>query len=217
MPAEKTRPIPHGKPGRSGSENPADSRPPTEKDPEKRSEEQQQNTDLPTAVAHYAANGPEPEQMTSSSPAAALAEQEAPREARVREVVASLRNSDPGSLRQIEPLARTLSSETFEAQVAKLSQRRQVDNPPGLLRWLLSQAVVEVERATRLQWVVTEVPDTLETLGRIEWTKRHDPERWIEALVAMKRGSDVEGYLAEYVADEAERARISKVAEEALE
>jgi hypothetical protein len=77
----------------------------------------------------------------TEQPAAALAEAEAPRESRVAQVVDELRGTDPGTLNQILPLATQLSAEAFEQVVERISQRRDVANPAGLLRWFLEQEI----------------------------------------------------------------------------
>lgn len=93
------------------------------------------------ATTNTTTTTPAAEDQELEGPAAALAEAEAPRETRVAQVVQSLRGADANSFNQVWPLSQQLDAASFEEAVSKVGQRRDVDNPVGLLIWFLEQAV----------------------------------------------------------------------------
>lgn len=115
-------------------------------------------------------NTPAAEEEIEETAAAVPAE--APREGRVREVVESLpgtEGDESSSFKQILPLAMQLDSDGFEEVVQRVGERRNVQNPRGLLRWMLAneagqrirEALVVVGRPNE-PYVVPDPPPDLE-------------------------------------------------------
>lgn len=146
-------------------------------------EEQDQNLLPVTAETSPGQNGSHP---------AAADTHEAPREARIREAIASLRGHDAGSVNRILPLALQVDAHTFEELYNRTTRSTRASNPCGLLYTHLERAVKE--RKPRL--VVAEAP-----LSAIERMKRDDPEAYVRKMGEHLSQTDLEAYLAKYVTD----------------
>jgi len=124
-----------------------------------------------------------------------------------------LRSADCGTLLVVEQLALRLSSASFAAVLETLDRRTSsgtVANDAGLLVKLLKVALREQARLAaeaQIEAAANAPPE----IGPVERMKRDEPERYIANLRGV-RGFDLEGYLAEYVADEAERERLRGIA-----
>jgi hypothetical protein len=132
-------------------------------------------------------------------------------ESEIAAAVGRLRSVDHGTLAVVEPLARALPRETFLHVLRTLDHRTRagtVANDVGLLVRLLRVAVNEHGRRQAAE-AASDVPAV--ELGLVERTKRENPAGYLEAMRDVP-GFDVDGFLAEYVADSAERERLRRLA-----
>lgn len=138
-------------------------------------------------------------------PAAALAETEPPRESRVADILRTLRGADANSFNQVWPLSQQLDTAAFEEAVAKVSQRRDVDNPVGLLIWLLEQAAGQRVRDQTAE---------IRTNGSAVFIPAEPPPDLDEFVRTMRRWTlnDFEQAFAQWQLDEDERIRLADLA-----
>jgi hypothetical protein len=141
----------------------------------------------------------------------------APTETEIRTVVDGLRGADLGTFTVIESRARLLPQEAWSAVLEKFETRRRsrrgVDDDRRMLCYLLDVAIKERRRLAveaQLQARVA-VADDPAQLGLVERVKREDPDRYIRAMRG-RPGFELEAYLAQYVDDAVERARLREVA-----
>lgn len=152
-------------------------------------------------------------EQQQSETSSAAGRWESARESEVSAAVASLRTGDAGTLRQVEPLARLLPVDRFRAVVEKLNERRlssPVRNDAGLFVYLLGVEVDTLRRERAIVDAERAVAEPAEPTG-IEALKRRDPAQYVRAMLSSG-ALDLEAFLAEYVDDPGERARLRRIA-----
>jgi hypothetical protein len=198
--------LPGGKPGQNWpGENPARTGPPPEEDQHREGTAAEQEQDRKALDLGVAGTGAEPVKL--SDPAAA-AELLAPTETRVEEIVKALPGNDDGSLAQVLPVALQLPAHEVE-RIASTIRERKARNPVGLFVQLLRQAVTSRRRAAAaasFAAITNRAP--ADELAAYVASLASYPDDVVRDLVCRR--------LRRTVADEAERAELSELAERLL-